>query len=211
MKKNDVRIWISRQNLFSLRPSVFNLHFGRGCHSFYSSIYNAGVDARNRWLASGCLLGVPMRAIHAVACTSLIVRIPVQRFARLANGTFLGPRGATAELGIQPDKPSGLVRNSLRNVESQGAIYVGEISVGTPPQSFLVDFDTGSSDSWVVGRDCAECDGAVPHRKFDAAGSSSFATSGAPLGMMYGTGSARGVREQLPASCLSKAARNGDI
>uniref|UniRef100_A0A2K6EXB0 Peptidase A1 domain-containing protein n=1 Tax=Propithecus coquereli TaxID=379532 RepID=A0A2K6EXB0_PROCO len=68
------------------------------------------------------------------------------------------------------------------------SFYFGEISIGTPPQNFLVLFDTGSSILWVPSTYCqsqACCD----HNRFNPSLSSTFKINGQTYTLYYGSGS----------------------
>ncbi|XP_056278915.1 pepsin A-like [Pseudoliparis swirei] len=69
--------------------------------------------------------------------------------------------------------------------------YFGVISIGTPPQSFSVVFDTGSSNLWVPSVYCSSqaCNN---HRKFNPQQSTTFKWGDETLSIAYGTGSMTG-------------------
>nr|XP_020470274.1 pepsin A-like [Monopterus albus] len=69
--------------------------------------------------------------------------------------------------------------------------YFGVISIGSPPQSFLVIFDSGSSNLWIPSTYCSSqaCEN---HRKFNPQQSSTYKWLGQPLSIQYGTGSMTG-------------------
>ncbi|CAB9505081.1 Pepsin A [Seminavis robusta] len=91
-------------------------------------------------------------------------------------------------------------QHSLQKGESESikdyanAQYYGSITLGTPPQSFEVIFDTGSSNLWVPKVGCTHCGNPIFGRKhkYDHAASSSYKEDNGDFEIMYGSGSVRG-------------------
>uniref|UniRef100_A0AAQ4PVV0 pepsin A n=1 Tax=Gasterosteus aculeatus aculeatus TaxID=481459 RepID=A0AAQ4PVV0_GASAC len=69
--------------------------------------------------------------------------------------------------------------------------YYGVISIGNPPQSFSVIFDTGSSNLWVPSVYCSS-EACNNHNKFNPGQSSTFQWGDQTLSIQYGTGSMTG-------------------
>jgi len=90
--------------------------------------------------------------------------------------------------------------NDLRKSDSEviknyaNAQYYGILEIGTPPQSFEVIFDTGSSNLWVPKVGCKHCGlPFISHKsKYDDSKSSTFKEDGADFEIMYGSGSVKG-------------------
>lgn len=104
----------------------------------------------------------------------------LQRNVGLRDGVVIPP---LAKL------PVDLEKRQLLPVTSQGNDeWTGTVLIGTPPQSFTIDFDTGSADLWVPSSTCdtGPCEG---HSKFDADSSSSYQQEYGSFSIVYGDGS----------------------
>ncbi|ETO19793.1 hypothetical protein RFI_17439 [Reticulomyxa filosa] len=76
--------------------------------------------------------------------------------------------------------------------------YYGQVQIGTPGQTFLVLFDTGSSNLWVpsikffFGMFEIACSNCGAHNKYNSSQSSTYIANGTTFRIEYGTGSLRG-------------------
>ncbi|KAJ7153545.1 acid protease [Mycena crocata] len=66
--------------------------------------------------------------------------------------------------------------------------WAGTVSIGSPPQDFLIDFDTGSADLWVPSSACnsSTCS---PKSKYMASASSTSSKKSGSFSILYGDGS----------------------
>ncbi|XP_020785307.2 pepsin A-like [Boleophthalmus pectinirostris] len=89
-----------------------------------------------------------------------------------------------------------MVKFLLTGVESMtndaDLSYYGVVSIGTPPQSFIVIFDTGSSNLWVPSIYCTTSKACLNHNLFNPSLSSTFVWGSQSLSIQYGTGSMTG-------------------
>ncbi|KAF8837186.1 acid protease [Paxillus ammoniavirescens] len=78
-------------------------------------------------------------------------------------------------------------RDDISLAEVNSNMWMGTVSVGTPPKNFTVDFDTGSSDLILPAQSCGStCDG---HTRYDPTQSSSSTNMSKTFSMAYGDGS----------------------
>jgi len=95
-----------------------------------------------------------------------------QRFASMAEA---------AMAGVVP---------SVSLTDVQDAEYFGTVTIGTPPQTFTVIYDTGSSNLWVPSKSCTNCK--ASGGRYESSASSSFKKNGEDFALAYGTGSCNG-------------------
>jgi len=122
-------------------------------------------------------------ALGGLAAASGTVSIPlVHRPKTLAEFRAAEARRTKLTVPYPPSTPL---------TDLQDAEYYGEVSVGTPPQTFKVLYDAGSSNLWVPGKGCGNCKSGGP--RYDSSKSTSYGKDGQGFELQYGSGSCKGI------------------
>lgn len=74
--------------------------------------------------------------------------------------------------------------------------YMGPLSIGNPPQQFMVIYDTGSTDLWVPSANCSDvaCNN---KNSYNNSASSTYETDGRAYSIQYGSGAVSGFASKV--------------
>ncbi|XP_039987927.1 gastricsin-like [Xiphias gladius] len=136
-----------------------------------------------------CLVAV----LVCVVLTEGLVKVPLQK--------HMSVRQALKNRGIRIPYEDPLLKYKHTEFAGSANMYInnyadttyyGPISIGTPPKSFQVLFDTGSSNLWVDSVYC-NTKACNTHKKFNPKQSSTFVAKDQSFYLPYGAGSLYGV------------------
>jgi hypothetical protein len=115
----------------------------------------------------------------ALGCASGFVTLPLKRKELSVEERLTLPK--TAEVHSDATGTHSIVINNY-----QDAQYYGEVTVGTPPQTMEVIYDTGSSNLWVPDVKKGS------HSIYEHSKSSTYRANGTKFGIQYGSGPVSG-------------------
>ncbi|KZT69780.1 acid protease [Daedalea quercina L-15889] len=84
--------------------------------------------------------------------------------------------------------PASLRKRQSESLDDQSSNteWTGTVSIGTPAQTFTIDFDTGSADLWVPASNCSGC---KAQHSYDSSSSSTSQEQSGTFQIQYGDGS----------------------
>ncbi|KAG0071852.1 1,3-beta-glucanosyltransferase [Linnemannia elongata] len=145
-----------------------------------------------------------MRLLNAIGCCTLIastsylvvitaaagaIKVPIHKNTHYRQNTRARAYKTLKKYGHHRRlSPRDFGRQPVTDVEND-VEYYGVVGIGTPPQMFKLDMDTGSSDLWIPSMKCDHDGKCSRHSRFDPSLSSTVTELKTPWKIAYGDGS----------------------
>ncbi|KAF2103978.1 acid protease [Rhizodiscina lignyota] len=126
-------------------------------------------------LTFSALVNIAVAASIPARRGPVVVSLTARRSPPRASFGKLGKRAASSE-------PLG---DWFNGTDLQ---WFGQVQIGTPPQNFTSEFDTGSSDVLFPSTNCTSDPGCTAHKRFDPTKSSTFKTANQAFRIDFATG-----------------------